>query len=70
MLNPFIIAGLILSGVGLLQEISEVDNPKPKIGAAGKPGEPGKAGKPGAPGVAGKPGEPGKPGEQGKASDG
>jgi len=44
MLNPFIIAGLILTGVGLLQEASDADGNPIKLipGPEGKPGKDGK----------------------------
>jgi len=43
MLNPFIIAGLILTGVGLLQEASDADGNPVKL-IPGPKGEPGKDG--------------------------
>ena len=64
MLNPFIIAGLILSAVGLLQEVSGEE--KKSVVKTGAKGAPGDAGKPGETGKTGKPGDTGKPGQDGK----
>lgn len=61
MLNPFMIAGLIMVGVGLLQVASD-DDEGPKLLA----GPAGKTGKTGAAGAAGKAGKEGKEGKQGK----
>ncbi len=61
MLNPFVIAGLILTGVGLLQEAA--DDPKKVVKAIkGPAGEAGKEGKKGDPGETGKQGKTGKEG--------
>jgi len=43
-MNPFILAGLVLTGVGLLQEAKDADKTQPKV-ITGPPGKDGKDGK-------------------------
>ncbi len=68
MLNPFIIAGLLFTGIGLLQEVSE-EKVTPKL-LKGPKGEPGKPGDDGKKGTKGDEGKTGKTGLEGKPSDG